>query len=87
MIVEMRFGCSSGKMSRLDFRPTGVLHVKLLRDILFLNIAIFCDIPPCNHLLARWFLGQLMFDPEDEVDTLFRNFDSFMDYTALYPRK
>jgi hypothetical protein len=33
-----------------------------------------------------WFLAQLIFDCEDEGDTLFRNVGSYTDYTVLYPR-
>jgi hypothetical protein len=40
-----------------------------------------------SHLLARWFLVRLIFDPEDRGDIFRRNVDSYTDYTVLYPRK
>jgi hypothetical protein len=36
-----------------------------------LNVAIFWDLVPCNA--ERWFLGGLIFDPEEGGDTFLRN--------------
>jgi hypothetical protein len=58
-----------------------------------MKFAIFWDIALCS-LYMSW-LGylpslvscSLIFDPEDGGDTFLRNVGSYMDYTALYPRR
>jgi hypothetical protein len=46
----------------------------------------WCLILP-TYLLAFWFLAWLIFNPEGGHDTFFWNVTSYMDYTALYPRR
>jgi hypothetical protein len=41
----------------------------------------------CLATCSRWFLGRLIFDPEDGDDTFFRNVGSYTDYTVLYHRR
>jgi hypothetical protein len=36
---------------------------------------------------ARWFLAQLIFDPEDGGDTFLRNVGSHTNHTMLYVRR
>jgi hypothetical protein len=40
-----------------------------------------------TYLLAFWFLAWLIFNPEDGHNTFLWNDASYMDYTALYPRR
>jgi hypothetical protein len=49
-----------------------------------INVVVLFDIvqrSPCSssHLLARWFLVRLIFDPEDGGDTFLQNVNSYTD--------
>jgi hypothetical protein len=50
-------------------------------------IAIPTDCPFCLATCSCWFLAQLIFDPENGGDTFLWNVGSYLDYTALYPRR
>jgi hypothetical protein len=56
-----------------------------------INVSILLHTAPCcpcssSHLLARWFLVRLIFDPEDGDDIFLWNVCSYKDYTAIYLR-
>jgi hypothetical protein len=40
-----------------------------------------------GHLLARWCLPRLIFDPDDGGGTFLRNVGSYTDYTVPYSRR
>jgi hypothetical protein len=41
------------------------------------------DVATCS----RWFLAQLIFDPEDGGDMFLENISSYTDYAVLNPRR
>jgi hypothetical protein len=56
-----------------------------MKDVILVKCHGIRIVPKHSHFLARWFLG-LIFGPEDVGDTILRNFDSYIDYRALYTK-